>query len=417
MEFHRVGGSVRDMIMGIEPRDIDYVVIGATEDDMLVSGFKKIVTDFPVFLHPETGDEYALARREKKTGNGYLGFTTVFEPGVTLIEDLSRRDITVNSIAMTKNVFGQWEHLNDPFNGKWDIDHKILRHTSNAFTEDPVRVLRLARFKARFGPDWTVAPETKELIHIMAKKGVLSELTPERIWKELSRALMEPYPRLFFDTLLECDALHVLFPEIYKLLTALESHRWHPEGNAFSHSMLVLTQAAKMNLCLEERFFALTHDFGKGLTRFENLPKHYGHENTGVKVIENFCARLKVPAKITERAMKLCRVHMLGHKLDELNPKTIVNMFIEMGVLNDPILINYFYNLVICDERGRLGSENSDVTHLTNILEFYDVFKSVKFASVFPNGETNANKIKDVMFKERVQAIKIMKEQSNVQFT
>ena len=370
---------------------------------MLAAGFSQVGADFPVFLHPETGDEYALARREKKTGTGYLGFTSEFGVDVTLEEDLGRRDLTINSMAYEMSGFGGYI---DPFNGQEDLKNKVLRHTSNAFQEDPVRVLRLARFRARLGADWTVAPETVALVSQMAKKGVLNELTAERVWKELSRALMEPHARLFFDTLLEVDALHVLFPEVYKLKTALEARRWHPEGDAYEHTMLVLTQAVESNFDLETRLACLVHDFGKGLTPRHELPKHYGHEVSGVKVAKDFCDRLTVPAKMRNRSMKTTRYHMHMHKLDTLNSKTWVHMFEDMDAFRDPEVVWLLWSVGVCDENGRLGSENSPTVHLMKLMDVWSKVKAVKFADVFPNGETNPAKIKDGMFKARVQVVK-----------
>ena len=340
MRMFQVGGCVRDREMGVWPKDVDYVVTGVTEAEFLASHpfgetFEKVGAEFPVYLDTQ-GREWALARRERKNGTGYHGFEVEFGPEVTLEEDLSRRDLTINAMAM--EVFNDGKtrlvHVVDPFGGREDLKNKVLRHTSEAFQDDPVRVLRLARFRARFGADWTVAPETVALVSQMAKKGVLNELTAERVWKELSRAMMEPQPRLFFDTLMECDALHVLFPEVYRLKTALESRRWHPEGDAYEHTMLVLTQASQYD-SLEVRMAALVHDFGKGLTPRSDLPKHYGHEVTGVNVVENFCNRLTVPSKMRDRLMKVTRFHMHMHKLDTLNPKTFVHMFMDMDAFRD----------------------------------------------------------------------------------
>lgn len=404
------GGAVRDMLMGLEPKDKDYVVVGSSVEEMLAAGFEKVGADFPVFLHPETGDEYALARREKKTGTGYLGFTSEFGVDVTLEEDLGRRDLTINSVAFvgSNRSYDEVEHGHyfDPFGGRSDLQNKILRHTSNAFEEDPVRVLRLARFRARLGSDWTVAPETVALVSQMAKKGVLNELTAERVWKELSRALMEPHARLFFDTLLECDALHVLFPEVYRLKTALEARRWHPEGDAYEHTMLVLMQAVEFGFDLETRLATLVHDFGKGLTPRDMMPKHYGHELSGVGVARDFCNRLTVPAKMRDRVMKTTRFHMHMHRLDQLNSKTWVNMFVDMDAFRDPSVVSLLERVGMCDERGRLGSEKSPVDHMSKVTEVFTRVVSVKFADVFPNGETNPTKIKDGMFKARVQAVK-----------
>jgi tRNA nucleotidyltransferase (CCA-adding enzyme) len=402
-----VGGAVRDMLMGLEPKDRDYVVVGSSPEEMLTAGFSQVGADFPVFLHPETGDEYALARREKKTGTGYLGFTSEFGTDVTLEDDLSRRDLTINSMAFEAEEDNPGHYLvHDYFGGKTDLQNKVLRHTSNAFEEDPVRVLRLARFRARLGAEWTVAPETVALVSQMAKRGVLSELTAERVWKELSRALEEEFPRLFFDTLLECDALHVLFPEVYRLKTALEARRWHPEGDAYEHTMLVLTQAAESNFDLETRLACLVHDFGKGLTSRDQLPKHYGHEMSGVKVARDFCDRLTVPSKMRDRVMRTTRFHMHMHKLDTLNPKTFVNMFMEMDAFRDPEVVLLLWAVGVCDHNGRLGSEDEPTEHLMKVRHMFDAVRAVKFADVFPDGQNNTQKIKDGMFKARVQAAK-----------
>ena len=407
MNTYLVGGAVRDMLMGLEPKDRDYVVVGSSSSDMLAAGFSQVGADFPVFLHPQTGEEYALARREKKTGTGYLGFTSEFGTDVTLEEDLARRDLTINSMAFETEEDNPGHYLvHDYFGGKTDLQNKVLRHTSNAFEEDPVRVLRLARFRARLGSEWTVAPETVTLVSQMAKCGVLNELTAERVWKELSRALEEEFPRLFFDTLLECDALHVLFPEVYRLKTALEARRWHPEGDAYEHTMLVLTQAAENNFDLETRLACLVHDFGKGLTPRDQLPKHYGHEMSGVKVARDFCDRLTVPAKMRDRVMRTTRFHMHMHKLDTLNPKTFVNMFMEMDAFRDPEVVLLLWAVGVCDHNGRLGSEDEPTEHLMKVRHVFDAVRAVKFANVFPDGQTNTQKIKDGMFKARVHAVK-----------
>ena len=403
MEKFLVGGAVRDMMLGLEVNDRDYVVVGSTTPEMRSQGFEQVGADFPVFLHPDTFEEYALARRERKTGEGYHGFETEFDSSVTLEEDLGRRDLTVNSMAW-KETDTHKGTLVDPYNGAADLVDKVLRHTSDAFAEDPVRVLRLARFRARLGPEWTVAPETVALVSMMAKKGTLNELTAERVWKELSRALMEPHARLFFDTLLETDALHVVFPEVYKLKTALEARRWHPEGDAFEHTMLVLTQAVEFGYDMETRVAALTHDFGKGVTPRDALPKHYGHEVTGVPVVQEFCNRLTVPSRMRDRVMKTTRFHMHMHKLDKLNPKTFVKMFDEMNAWRDPSVVDLLVRLGECDDRGRLGSENADVTHLQKLHEVFDRVTEVKFADVFPKGETNGNKVKEGMKRARVRA-------------
>lgn len=416
LNTYLVGGSVRDYLLNRPVADFDFVVVGATPQEMFANGFEQVGADFPVFLHPDSGSEFALARREKKTGEGYLGFTSDFGTDVTLVEDLGRRDLTINSMALTemfvlddRDAFDSEKHLVDPYNGFTDLCNKVLRHTSDAFEEDPVRVLRLARFRARMGPEWTVAKETRDLVHKMSKRGVLSELNADRIWKEMSRALMEPFPRLFFDTLLECDALHTIFPEVYRLKRALESHRWHPEGDAYEHTMLVLTQSAINNYPLETRYAALVHDLGKGLTPEDKLPSHFGHDVNGVAVVNEFSDRLRVPSKLKERAAKITRYHMNLHRFDVLNPKTFVKMFDAMNVMNDRDLVAYFYELGVCDERGRLGSEENSVAHLKFLFSALAEYASVKFDQLFPNGETNPEKIKQAFFRERTRRIAMRK--------
>ena len=408
------GGAIRDKLMKRPCNDYDWVVVGSTDEDMLKDGFTQVGADFPVYLHPSSGHEYALARRERKTGNGYTGFECDFGTDVSIEEDLQRRDLTINSIAIGPIEDPQNMTTIDPYGGEYDIKNKILRHTSDAFSEDPVRVLRVARFRARFGKEWRVASETQSLISQMAKKGVLSELTSERVWKELSRALLEPYPRLFFDTLLECDALHVIFPEVYRLKTALESHRWHPEGDAYEHTMLVLTQAARWSgddeFVLTLRMCALTHDFGKGITPRDKLPKHHGHDVKGVAIVEEFCNRNSVPTKVRDRCMKVCRYHMYMHKLLELNSKTIVKMFDDMGSLNDPRTVEFLHWLGVCDANGRKGYENESYLDEKNVLfDYWAAYQGVKFADVFPDGETSGEKIKQHMFKARIGAVNIVK--------
>lgn len=400
MQTFLVGGAVRDMLMGLDPKDRDYVVVGSTPEQMVTAGFSQVGADFPVFLHPETGDEYALARKERKDGEGYLGFEVDFSTGVTLEEDLLRRDFSLNSMAMDEDG-----NIVDPFSGKDDLQLKILRHTSDAFVEDPVRVLRLARFRARFGPDWTVAQETKDLVFNMGRKGILNELQPDRVWKEMSRALMEDHPRLFFDTLLECDVLHIIFPEIYRLKTALECLRWHPEGDAYEHTMLCLTQAARNVYELDVRFAVLVHDIGKGITPRVELPKHHGHDVKGVNVVRDFANRLRVPTKMRDHAMKATRYHMYLHKLNTLNSKTFVKMFDKMSVQNDPHSVAVLYGVGVCDERGRLGSEDNDFTHLDMLIDTYEAYRDVKFADVFPDGETNGNKIQNGLRQARISAV------------
>jgi tRNA nucleotidyltransferase (CCA-adding enzyme) len=318
---------------------------------------------------------------------------------VDLVTDCSRRDLTINSMALDSD--GNYV---DPFDGLVDLNNKVLRHTSNAFSEDPVRVLRLARFRARFGADWTVAPETVSLMAAMSKSGVLSELTAERVWKELSRALMEKHPRVFFDTLLEADCLHTLFPEVYKLLTALESRKYHPEGNSYSHTMLVLTRAAHHGFDLDTRFACLVHDFGKSVTPFHKMPAHHGHDVAGVPLTEAFANRLCVPAKTRDLAMKATRFHMYGHLVDNLTAKAFVKLFTGLDAWRDKDALDILYQVMVCDRQGRLGHEDADFSSLNTFYAVWDNVKTVKFSDVFPNGEKRVDVIKNKMYQARVKA-------------
>ena len=403
MEQYLVGGAVRDMLMGLDPKDKDYVVVGSTPEQMLADGYEQVGADFPVFL--KDGSEYALARREKKTGVGYLGFTSEFSVDVTLEDDLARRDLTINSMAFEAELDNPGSFLvHDYFGGKDDLNAKVLRHTSDAFAEDPVRVLRLARFRARFGAEWTVAPETARLVTSMGRAGVLHELTAERVWKELSRALMEPCPRLFFDTLLEADVLHILFPEVYALKSALEHRKWHPEGDAYEHTMLVLTQSALVSNDLYDRLAALVHDFGKGLTPKDQLPNHFGHEDVGVPVVEKFCNRLTVPARMRDQVMRTTKYHMHMHLLGELKSKTFVKMYMGLAAWRDSEMVDRLYRLGVSDPRGKLGHDADDVTDLSLVQQVWAEVQKVTFADVFPDGETNPVKIKEGLYRARIRA-------------
>ncbi len=410
-----VGGCVRDTLLGVEFKDKDFVVVGSTPEEMINLGFKQVGADFPVFIHPETGEEYALARKEKKKGGGYCGFNVDFSPDTTLEEDLARRDITINAIAAPvkdKLEFNQNDII-DPFGGREDINRKILRHTTDAFKEDPVRVLRIARFLARFGKDWNIAEETKKLIFLMGKSGDLKELKPDRVWKELSMALLEHHPRLFFDTLLECDVLHIVFPEIYRLKSALEFYTYHSEGNAYEHTMMVLEQAALLKLDLIGRLAALTHDFGKGITPKDKLPHHYSHERTGVDVIDDFSKRASIPKQYKKILKKLCRTHMLLYHLPRLKAKTIVKLFINLGAWNDPDIVQHLYHLGICDVKGRAGYDLVDTSFLNGLLALWDIVQTVSFKDVFPEGEVDSKKIEKGLYQARVSAVKRYLQTSN----
>jgi tRNA nucleotidyltransferase (CCA-adding enzyme) len=343
-QVYLVGGAVRDKLMGVASKDRDFVVVGESPKKMLKLGFQAVGDDFPVFLHPKTKEEYALARTERKTGNGYHGFAADASKNITLEDDLARRDLTVNSMAMDKHG-----NVVDLYNGQEDLENKILRHTTSAFAEDPVRVLRLARFYARFGPAWTIHESTKALMRDMHRNGELSHLVAERVWKETERALMEPYPHLFFESLIDFD----IFPEIANMRGVKQSAQHHPEGDVFVHTMLVLQRSADLNFDLATRFAALTHDFGKPVA-YEMHGKLYGHEQLGVDVIDGFCKRLKVPKKLTEIGKLTSDYHTHCHKIRELSPKKLHAFLIDgMNALKHEERFLQFLNACRCDSQGR----------------------------------------------------------------
>lgn len=418
MKTYLVGGAVRDALMGKEPKDRDYVVVGSTPEEMLAAGFTQVGADFPVFLHPVTGDEYALARTERKVGKGYNGFKTDSSPTVTLKEDLARRDLTVNAMALPAD--GAWRYgksdwdgtvstvdLVDPFNGLADLRRGVLRHvTDEGFVEDPVRVLRGARFMARFGPDWTVADETLHLMRKMVARGMLDELTPERVWKEMSRALTEAHPRLFFDTLRDVDALPVLFPEIHRLTECKEHPKWHPEGDSYEHTMLVLTQAAlQFPGDLEAAFCALVHDFGKGAIPDEEHPRFLGHDAKGVPLVDEFSNKWTVPADLRETAKVATRYHMRGHLFTTMTPKAYVKMFVTMDARRKPNRVTALYKTVRMDTRGRLGHENDPLDDKQMLLDTFAAFKSVTFAAAGCEVGMNPQRILQMMQAAQREAV------------
>lgn len=339
-----VGGAVRDQLLGLQAKDKDFVVVGSSVKEMLAAGFKSVGSDFPVFLHPTTHEEYALARTERKSGRGYTGFSVDVSEAVTLEQDLARRDITINSMALDNNG-----DLIDPYQGFDDLQNKVLRHTTNAFIEDPVRVLRVARFLARFGPDWVIHEDTKNLFVEMKRSGELDFLTPERVWKETERALGEEHPELFFDAL---DGLG-LFPEIESMHDVPQPVAHHPEGDVFQHTMLCIKRAAKLNLDTLTRFACLTHDFGKPLS-YVQLGNLHGHEKAGIEVIEKFCERLRVPNDYKKLALLTSQFHLHIHKIKELKPGTIQKMIVKhFNAVKQPQVFEQFIMACQCDAQGR----------------------------------------------------------------
>ncbi|MCX7898106.1 MAG: multifunctional CCA addition/repair protein [Rhodocyclaceae bacterium] len=352
MKIYCVGGAVRDELLGRPVADRDWVVVGATPEEMLAKGFLPVGRDFPVFLHPETREEYALARTERKQGHGYHGFVFYASPTVTLEEDLARRDLTINAIA--KDEEGR---LIDPYGGQRDLENKILRHVSPAFAEDPLRILRLARFAARL-PDFSVAAETLALAKALAASGELDHLTPERVWQELSRGLMEAKPSRMFEVLRACDALARLLPELDRLWGVPQRADFHPEIDTGVHTMMVIDMAARLGLPLAARFAALTHDLGKGLTPAEILPRHVGHEARSAELIQPLCARLRVPAECRAIALAVALYHGEIHKVAELRPATKLALLERCDALRRPQRFEQILGACEADWRGRLGHED-----------------------------------------------------------
>ncbi|MFZ5484256.1 MAG: multifunctional CCA addition/repair protein [Pseudomonadota bacterium] len=352
MQVYAVGGAVRDSLLGLPVQDRDYVVVGATPAEMSALGFQPVGKDFPVFLHPETHEEYALARTERKTAPGYAGFQCHAAPDVTLEDDLRRRDLTIN--AMAQDASGT---VIDPYGGRADLDARVLRHVGPAFVEDPVRILRLARFAARF-TEFTVAPETEALMRQMVEYGEVDALVPERVWQELARGLMEARPSRMLDVLRKCGALARLLPEIEALFGVPQPERHHPEIDTGRHVLMVIDQAAADDLPLCGRWAALLHDLGKGLTPAEYWPRHHGHEGRGVALVEAACARLKVPGECRDLAVLAAREHGIVHRAGELCPDTMIALFERTDAFRRPERFAELLRVCTADARGRLGAAN-----------------------------------------------------------
>jgi tRNA nucleotidyltransferase (CCA-adding enzyme) len=354
MRVYLVGGAVRDRLLGLPVRERDWVVVGARPEELESQGYLPVGREFPVFLHPVTHEEYALARLERKVAPGYRGFTTQFSPRVTLEEDLKRRDLTVN--AMAESEGGE---LIDPYGGEADLAARVLRHVSDSFTEDPVRVLRAARFAARFASrGFRVADETMELMRRMVASGEVSALTPERVWQETERALAEDHPEVFFATLRECGALKVIYPEIDALYGVPQPPKWHPEIDTGVHVMLALAYAASRHVSTAVRFAVLMHDLGKARTPPELWPKHHGHEQAGVPVIEGLADRLKVPGSYRELAILAAREHTLVHRALELRAETVLKLLQECDAFRRPERFGELLEACEADARGRAGLES-----------------------------------------------------------
>lgn len=353
MKVYLVGGAVRDEQLGLPPGERDWCVVGATAEQMREAGYRQVGKDFPVFLHPETGEEYALARTERKTAPGYTGFAFQASPDVTIEEDLMRRDLTIN--AMARDEQGE---LIDPFHGQDDLESRILRHVSPAFVEDPVRILRTAKFAARYAAlGFTVADDTLALMRRIVDNGEADALVPERVWQETGEALAGPAPRVFFEVLRECGALAVVFPEIDALFGVPQPRKWHPEIDSGLHTMLVLEQAAALSPDVDVRFAALVHDLGKAATPRAELPSHPGHEKRSVRLINRMARRLPVPAACRELALLVAEFHGHCHRAQELRPATILKVLERSDAFRRPERFRKFLLACEADARGRTGLE------------------------------------------------------------
>lgn len=398
MEIYQVGGAVRDTLLGLPVTDRDWVVVGATPAEMEARGFKLVGADFPVFLHPDTHEEYALARTERKTAPGYKGFTVHAAPDVTLEEDLKRRDLTVNAMAMREDGT-----LIDPFNGAQDLKNKLLRHVSPAFAEDPVRILRVARFAARF-VEFHIADETNTLMRQMVKNGEVDALVPERVWAELERALGEIRPSRFFEVLRDCSALEKLFPELERLYGVPQPTQYHPEIDTGVHVMLVLDQATRLSNDTQVRFAALLHDLGKGTTPKEEWPRHIGHEQHSVDLVKAICARFRVPNDYRDLAVLVARYHGDCHRADELRPATLLERLEALDAARRPERFEQFLLACQADIRGRPGYEDDPYPQAEILRTALRAYNSVDAQPLVATG-LKGEAIAQELHKRRVQAI------------
>jgi len=403
MEAYCVGGAVRDELLGLPVKDRDWVIVGATPEQMEAKGFRAVGKDFPVFLHPETHEEYALARTERKTARGYKGFQVYATPDVTLEQDLARRDLTINAIAKGRD--GQ---LIDPYHGQRDLTARIFRHVSEAFVEDPVRILRLARFAARLA-DFTVADETMALMREMVQNGEVDALVPERVWQELARGLLEAKPSRMFEVLRECGALKVLLPELDRLFGVPQPAQHHPEVDTGVHVMMVVDYAAAQKYSLPVRFAALTHDLGKGTTPTDVLPRHIGHEERSANLLKEVCKRLKVPNDCSALAHIVARFHGKIHAVFEMRPGTIVQFLYDTDALRQPERFEEFLRACECDFRGRLGYIDKPFPVANQLRAYLKAAQEVHAGAVAALHST-PEAIKEAVFQARVAAIQEVRE-------
>ncbi len=406
MKTYLVGGAVRDALLNLPVKDKDWVVVGASPEEMLSQGYEQVGRDFPVFLHPETHQEYALARTERKSGSGYTGFVCYSAPDVTLEQDLQRRDLTINAIAQDEQG-----RLYDPYGGKADLDQRLLRHVSAAFNEDPLRVLRVARFAARFAHlNFVVAEETQALMRWMAESGELNTLTPERVWKETEKALETRNPQVYFQVLRDCGALAVLFPELDNLYGVPAPAKWHPEIDTGVHTLMTLAIAAQLSPDIAVRFATLFHDVGKALTPPEKWPSHHGHGPAGVPLVEALCQRLRVPNAIRDLALLVTEFHDLVHTVERQSAETLVALFDRIDAWRKPQRVEQIALTSEADARGRTGFESNAYPQGDFLRQAFEVVLSVSTKEVVAAGFKGMG-VREEMNRRRVAALEQWKQQ------
>ena len=388
MQIYMVGGAVRDRLLGLPVKDRDWVVVGATPEQMVAQGFLPVGRDFPVFLHPRTREEYALARTERKTARGYRGFVVDAAPDVTLEQDLARRDLTVNAIAIAAHRIGtdgafdlELDQLVDPYHGQRDLAARVLRHVTDAFREDPVRILRVARLSARF-TDFSVAPQTLQLMRDMVQHGEVDHLVAERVWQELARGLMEQRPSRMFELLRECGALQRLLPEVQRLWGVPQRADYHPEVDTGVHLMMVLDMAARLQAPLPVRLACLTHDLGKGTTPADVLPRHIGHEVRSAQLLRPLCDRLRVPVDCRELAEVMAREHSNIHRSNDLNAAAVMRLLERCDAIRQRERFALLLQACECDARGRLGMQDEPYPQAQRLARAQQAALSVVTADI-----------------------------------
>lgn len=400
MQVFLVGGAVRDTLLNLPVKEKDWVVIGTTPQNLISQGYTQVGNDFPVFLHPKSKEEYALARTERKTGRGYGGFICDFNKDITLEQDLLRRDLTINAIAMDNA-----HNLIDPYGGINDLKNRILRNVSPAFKEDPLRVLRVARFAAKFHHlNFVIAPETLELMQEIVNAGELNHLTPERVWKETQKALATENPQVFFEVLKCCGALTILFPEIDNLFGVPQPEKWHPEIDSGIHTLLALKQSAMLTGDLIVRFSVLCHDLGKGVTPKEQWPHHKNHGEKGIPLVKNLCTRLKIPNQYQKIATIMCRYHDEVHHINELPASSLVNILNGIDVWRSPDHLEKLILTSLADFRGRKGFENRAYPQAKYLREIYLIAKSVAIQDIIQAG-FQGKAIQEELNHRRIDAV------------